>query len=171
MDWPGATVEVARTIAGPLIGAAIAIFTMRRQTAERLSLSIIWDWGHPGPFRDAEEPRLYVQNRGDIPVMLASVELRRGIVFRRKSEFPLSWIDEPSFSFPYRIEPGETWSYQLDKRAIFGVADDAGRMPRMLGRLRIPYVVLRVRTMAGSTAQIDAADATPFINRPKWLER
>ena len=103
--------------------------------------------------------------------MLASIELKRGLIFRRGAVYPLMFIDEPAFDFPYRIEQGDSWSYWLDKKMISREADKAGRLAKWLGHIRYPYVTIKVTTLAGTTLTIDAADGTPFQGRPRWLQR
>jgi hypothetical protein len=171
MPWQLALIELGKSVVGPLIGAAIAIYSMQRSRKEVISASIIWDWGGPGYDRDAEEPVLHIHNRSPISVMVASVELRRGLLFRRRVENPLYWFDEPAFHFPYKIEAGEKWSHRLDKRSIEREAANAGPFAKAVGYVRFPYLVIVAATVAGTKLAIDAADATPFENRPRWLQR
>ncbi len=171
MSWQMALIEMSKAVVGPLIGAAIAIYSMQRSRKEIISASIIWDWREPGYDRDTEEPILHIHNRSPISVMIASVELRRGLLFRRRVENPLYWFDEPAFHFPYRIEAGDKWSHRLDKRSIDREAAKAGSLAKALGYVRIPYLVILAKTVAGTKIAIDAADATPFEKRPGWLQR
>lgn len=175
VDWPAFLATYVgpsiQTIFGPLVGAWIALYSLRRNDKEKLSATIIWDWQNGFGFRDVEEPHIHIFNRSDRAVMLASVGLKRGLIFRVKGEYPLWWDDEPNFNFPYKIEPGTSWSRMLDRKGIMREAEKAGWLARVLGLLRVPYLRFEAKTIAGTKVSIDAADATPFQDRPKWLGR
>lgn len=158
---------------GPLIGAAITLYALKRGDREKISASIIWIDDFDEQHGYTSEPFLHVQNRSIQPIMIAKIELTSGILIksREKDAFPVSYEDPTDLAFPYRIDPGQTWRKMLDTDVIGRVAGKASYLPKILGLINIPFVRIRVTTMGGVRLSIDAADATKWTDRPRWLQR
>ena len=105
--------------------------------------------------------------------MIATVETKLGVFFRRRAMdyFPMEYEDPSDLDFPYRVEAGEVKRFFLDTKVMDNAAATAGRVARALGYVRIPYLRVGVRTMAGGKVFVDAADATSWRDRAQWLKR
>lgn len=168
-DWA----SVAQSAVGPIVGSGITVWATRNSDRERLSAAIIWMDGFDHREEYVNWPALHVHNRSKQAIMIATMETRLGVFVRRRAMdyFPMEYDDPTDLQFPYRVEAGEVKQFCLDPAVLDRAAATAGRLDRALGYVRIPYLRVGVRTMAGGRVFVDAADATSCRDRPKWLER
>lgn len=167
-DWA----SVAQSLGGPLIGALITLIVTRQNRRERISAAIIWQT-FADPRTDWEVVSLHVQNQSGLPVLISSIEIQTGIIFRRstRGSQPLDFEDPTDLHFPYAINPGEVQRFVLHQWSFATAIEKPPLAARILGRLGVPYVRIKVRTIGGGAVSINAADATPWRDRPKWLKR
>lgn len=157
---------------GPIVGAGITLLATRISQREKLSATIIWNRAYYRHSAPSEEPFLHIQNRSIHPVLVSKIFWRRGL-FRPRiaDEFPLDYEDPTEIDFPYAIAAGEMRRFVLDTRSAKRVADCATPLTQFASRwARRPYLWIEIQTIAGTRMRISASDATPWRDRPAWLE-
>lgn len=165
-------ISIASALLSPFIGAAVAIWTYRAQNKERLAIQIVWGHRPDQSGQPQECPFLYVQNTSDRPISVTEIYyLNGGIIRRRQAGTALNYVD-PFFdiSFPYEVDIGKSFRFELNDFAAKRVTDGATKLQRMAHRLGRPAICLEVRTMANSRVRINAGDATPWQDRAHWLK-
>ncbi len=163
---------VASSLLSPIIGAYVAVWTYRRQSKERLNMSIVWGTAQAMDGSPEEHPFLWVQNQSDKTVAIIDVSYLNGSFIRRAAHGTALDYEDPyvDLNFPYEIEPGKALRFKLNTYAAERITDAANGLQKLALKIGRSPILIQIRTMGKSRRRLAAHDATPWQGRAKWLK-